>query len=153
MTTLDTTRRTLAQARRMPQWQRLIDSIHKAQEAKGYPGRQFGADEMRSFGETLIGKPAEYIGRGYTPRAQDFAAYWVARQETDHSDGATSVRYVLKAVYGDDLANVHTITDSNEAMELRGEPWETCVDPSPEWEAATALDFIRRANNQAGRTA
>jgi hypothetical protein len=147
--TPDTTRRTLADARRAPQWQRLIDSIHKAQAAKGYAGRQFGEAEMGFFGSTLIGLPVEKPGRGYTPRAADFAAYWVERQETDHSDGTVSVRYVLKAVYGDDLANVHTIASStDDATEAE---WAASVDPTPEWDAATALDFVRRAAFQTGR--
>ncbi|WP_217181599.1 hypothetical protein [Streptomyces sp. AC495_CC817] len=148
MKSLDTARRTLAQARRMPQWQRLIDSIHKAQEAQGFPGRQFGADEMRFFGETLIGKPVEVNTRdAATPEAarRGFAAYWVARQVTDHRDGSQSVRYVLKAVYGDDLASVFTIAETDHS--------DDSVNPSPEWDAATALEFIRRANHQTGRRA
>lgn len=147
--TYDTTRRTLAEARRSPQWQRLIDSIHSAQAAKGYAGRQFGEAEMRAFGATLIGMPVEKVGHGYTPRAADFAAYWVERQETEHNDGTTSVRYVLKAVYGDDLANVNTIADTL----TDGTPaeWAASVDPTPEWDAATALDYVRRAQFQAGR--
>jgi len=139
---MDAKRRTLAQAKRSPQWQRLIDSIHKAQEAKGYPGRQFGAAEMRYFGATLIGMPAERVNWG-TRNPQDFAAYWVERQAFDHSDGSQSVRYVLKVVYGNDLANVNTITQSDET--------ESTFDPSPEWDATTALDFVRRAHSQTGR--
>lgn len=134
--------RTLAQARRMPQWQRLIDSIHKAQEAKGFAGRQFGADEMRFFGETLIGKPVEKVASGYTPSAKDFAAYWVARQETEHSDGSHSVRYVLKAVYGDNLAWVYTIAETEFSDES--------VNPTAEWDESTALEFVRRAQHQTG---
>lgn len=141
MSTLDTARHTLAQARRMPQWQRLIDSIHKAQEAKGYDGRQFGKGEMSFFGETLIGKPAEVNG------PNGFAAYWVARQVTDHSDGSESVRYTLKAVYGDDLANVHTIKDTTED----GTPFEDTLNPSAEWDARKAREYIARASHQIGR--
>lgn len=142
MNAYDTTRRTLAQARRIPAWQRLIDSIHKAQEAEGYAGRQFGADEMRFFAETLIGVPVEKVNPR-TMDARDFAAYWVARQVTDHSDGSQSVRYVLKVVYGDNLANVHTIADSGFGAES--------VNPSAGWEEATALDFVKRAHFQGER--
>ena len=131
---IDTKRRALAQARRMPVWQRLIDSIHLAQTRAGYDGRHFGPEEMRHFGATLIGKPAENVGT--TPA--DFAAYWIERQALTHSDGSASVSYVLKAVYGDNLADVHTISRAD------------MLDPSPEAEAATALDYVRRAHSQAG---
>lgn len=135
---IDTTRRTLAQARRIPAWQRLIDSIHAAQAAKGYAGRQFGKDEMRAFGETLIGKPVEKVGAMDKP--ENFAAYWVARQVFDHSDGSQSVRYVLKVVYGDNLANVHTIADA------RLSDAEDAAE-----DERTAREFIRRAQHQTGR--
>jgi hypothetical protein len=138
----DTTRRTLAQARRAPQWQRLIDSIHKAQAAKGFEGRHFGAAEMESFGETLIGMPAE-VGayRG------NFAAYWVARQDFEHSDGTHTVTYKLRAIYADDLADVQTIADASASDAYTDA--ETAA-YTPEWDAATALDFVRRARFQTG---
>lgn len=136
MDKLDTTRRTLAQVKRSPQWQRLIISIHNAQEAKGYEGRQFGADEMRFFGATLIGVPVEKVAPA---GPKDFAAYWVERQSLEHSDESTSVRYVLKSVHGDDLATVYAIDESE---------WFA---PSGDMDQATALDFVRRANFQTGR--
>jgi hypothetical protein len=150
--TPDHTRRTLAQARRSPQWQRLIDSIHKAQAAKGYDGRQFGAAEMEHFGETLVGMPVERTVSSYradtlAERRAGFAAYWVARQVNNHSDETESVRYVLKAVYGDDLANVHTIAE--ETAHTTGYDGTGTV-LTPEWDAVTALDFVRRAAFQTG---
>jgi hypothetical protein len=135
----DTTRRTLAQVDRCPQWQRLIVSIHKAQEKKNYAGRQFGAAEMRHFGETLIGMPVEYVDRHSPAKPEHFSAYWVARQTFTHSDGAESVTYALKAIYGDDLAEVYGI----DRLDL--------TDPTPAEDAAAALDYMRRANLQIGR--
>lgn len=121
----------------MPQWQRLIDSIHKAQDAAGYDGRQFGPDEMRFFGASLIGKPVERIARSKSPR--DFGAYWVERQTLTHSDESVTVAYALKAVYGDALHKVETIAR------------EELVSPTPAADAAMALDFVRRAHSVAGR--
>lgn len=134
--TTGTTRRTLAQAMRMPQWRRLIDSVHQAQAAQGFEGRQFGKDEMRFFGSSLIGKPVTHVQK----TADEFSAYWVERQELELSDGAHSVRYVLKAIYGDNLANVRTITMSPILM-----------DPTPAADASTAAEFIARARNLAGK--
>lgn len=141
----DTTRRTLAQAGRMPQWRRLMSAVNAAQAAKGWPSRHFSAEDARAFGETYIGKPWEKVGRGYAPKPEDFAVYWVVRQEFEHSDGSTDVVYKLKAVYGDDLATVHTIAASEFGAES--------INPTPEWEEATALDFIRRAEFQGGKSA
>lgn len=138
--TLDVLLRTLTQARRIPAWQRLIDSIHLAQTRAGYAGRHFGPDEMRHFGATLIGKPAENVAHG-TGKPADFAAYWIERHALSLSDGSLGVSYVLKAVYGDNLADVHTISRAD------------MLDPSPEAEAAAALDYVRRAHSQAGRRA
>ncbi|WP_162815527.1 hypothetical protein [Microbacterium arborescens] len=138
MPTLDTTRRTLSQVRRMPQWQRLIDSIHKAQEAAGYDGRHFGRAEMRAFGATLIGKPAEHVAYA-TRKPEDFGAYWVERQTLTHSDDSVTVDYVLKAVYGDALERVETIAR------------ESMHQPTPAQDAAMAADFAARAQAVAGR--
>lgn len=140
-TTPDTTRRTLAQAKRMPQWARLITSIHNAQEAKGYAGRQFGPAEMRHFGETLIGKPVERTDRHYPAKPEHFAAYWVARQTFTHSDGTEDVTYALKAVYGHDLADVRPIDR------------QTLTDPTAAEDEALALDYVRRAAFQTGANA
>lgn len=136
-TKFDTTRHTLALAMRRPQWQRLITSIHKAQEAKGYDGRQFGKDEMRFFGARLIGTPVEKVARSKDPR--EFECYWVERTSVEHSDETVSVRYTLKAVYGDDLANVHMIAESE---------WFA---PSGDMDETTALDFVKRSHFQTGR--
>lgn len=135
MVRIDYTRRTLAQARRAPQWGRLIDTIHKAQEAAGYGGRQFGAAEMRHFGATLVGMPQEtpYGGR----------VYWAERQEFEHSDGTVSVHYVVKAWDADNPANVDTIYST---------PYEEyLVDPTPEQDDKAAQDAARRAAFQVGR--
>ncbi len=124
----------------MPQWQRLIDGIHAAQAAAGYDGRQFGADEMRFFGASLIGKPSERVDyRTRDPR--DFDAYWVERQSLTHSDASVTVAYALKAVYGDALHKVETIAR------------EELVSPTPAEDAAIALDFVKRAHSVAGRAA
>ena len=137
-----TQRRTLAQARRAPQWQRLIDSIHKAQEAAGYAGRQFGEAEMQHFSAELVGMPQE-VG---AYRGQ-FAAYWVERTVFEHSDGTESITYALKCVYGDNLASVERIADAT-AHTTGYDGAEPAA--TPEWEAATALDFINRAKFQTG---
>lgn len=135
---LDTTRRTLSQAHKMPQWQRLIDSVHNAQGEASYRGRQFGLAEMRHFGATLIGKPVEHSD--YPIKAKDFSVYWVERQSLTYSTGEIMVRYVLKAVYGDDLARVETLTE------------QVLEDPSDKEDQGTAIEFVRRANFQVGRT-
>lgn len=122
-TVYDTDRHTLAQAKRMPQWQRLITTVHKAQEAAGYEGRQFGQAEMQHFGSTLIGKPVERVARG---KVTEFRVYWVERQTN-----GSSVRYVLKSVGGGDLRNPETIVD------------RFLEDPSAEDDEATALEFVK----------
>jgi hypothetical protein len=134
--TTDTTRRTLAQARRMPQWARLMYSIHNAQAAKGYAGRYFSAAEMKFFNETLIGKPVELVAHTKDPR--DFSAHWVARQVFENADGGVSVRYALKAVYGDNLANVNTLDELH------------LEDPTTAEDQAAAAEYVRRANFQTG---
>lgn len=134
---IDTTRRTVAQARRMPAWQRLITTVHAAQEAKGYEGRQWGAQEVRYFRETLIGKPVELAANSWRT---EFACYWVVRQVNEHSDGSESIRYALKAVYGDDLANVRTIDDA----------WAGGNDSAED--ERLAREFITRAQHQTGVT-
>jgi hypothetical protein len=138
MPTHDTTRRTLSQVRRMPQWQRLIDSVHKAQELAGYDGRQFGRDEVEHFGSTFIGKPVEHVAR-QSRKPEDFAASWVERQAVEMS-GETFVTYVLKTVYGDALAEVKTINRSEPAAGL-----------TPSQDAALAAEFVSRSMWVAGR--
>lgn len=128
MTATDTTRRTVTEARRAPQWQRLIDSIHKAQEAKGYAGRMFGADEARFFGLTLIGMPS----------TRSDAAYWVERHSLTHSDESITVAYMLKVVYYDNLAQPHTVAEI------------MLEDTTPEQEAETATEYVARAGWQTG---
>lgn len=125
--------RTLAQARRAPQWQRFIDSLHAAQERAGFAGRQFGTREMQSFGETLVGMPQE--------APYGAAIYWAARQENEHSDGSVSVRYVLKVWRPAESAHVETITEDYLPEGF-----------TPEDDAAMALDFARRAAFQIGGT-
>jgi hypothetical protein len=138
---IDVTRRTVAQARRAPQWQRLIDSVHAAQAAAGYAGRQWGAAEVEHFQETLIGMPYS------TPYAAE--TYWVARTVFPHSDGTESVTYRIKVVRGDALERVDTIADA--VAHTTGYDGADTVS-TPEWEAATALDMIRRAAFLAGVT-
>ncbi len=134
MSTTDYTRRTVSAARRMPQWQRLIATIHPAQESAGYAGRHFGAGEIRSFGVSLIGRPVERVGASPV----EFAAFWVERQEYPYSDGRVSVNYVVKSVYGDGLANVHTLE-------------RTDLDTlTPAADAAAAVDAVNRAHFIAG---
>lgn len=142
MTNHDTTSRTLVQAYRMPQWQRLIDSIHAAQASKGYPGRQFGKGEMEWFGATLIGKPAVRPASANC----EFAAHWVERQSYEHSDGSESVRYVLKSVYGDNLAEVHTISE----WPMTKSGYAASVNITPEKDAKVAAEFVKRALHQIG---
>ena len=160
----DVTRRRLLLARKSPQWQRLIDTIHKAQEARGYESRHFAPDVLESFGETLVGFPAEVPASA----GREFAAYWVVRQVTSYayplrsSDrGSSSVRYVLKAVYADDLAHVHTIADEWRNCEFDADddsaPGTYFATPSLSereelraWEERTARDFVARKNHQNG---
>lgn len=132
--TTDTTPRTLSQARRMPQWQRLIDSVHLAQAAQGFDGRQFDAKAVEFFRATLIGKPIEQVGAA----ADDFSVYWVERQELEHTDSA-SVRYVVKMVRGDNLAKVETVSD------------EILESPTADEDRHAALEFIQRARKLAGK--
>lgn len=129
-----TTRRTVSQARRAPQWARLIDTIHKAQEDAGYAGRQFGADEMRFFGASLVGMPWEM--------PQGRRAYWVERQSNEHSDGSVSAVYVVKAWDASAPANVETIHRPDVA--------EYLTDPTAAEDEAAALDAVRRAAFQVG---
>jgi hypothetical protein len=124
-------RRTLAEAMRAPQWHRLIVTIHKAQEAAGFDGRHFGADEMRFFGETLVGMPWEL------PEAK--RVYWTARQELVHSDGTRSVRYVVKCWDSETPAIVDTIAES-----------ESVWNPTEEEDAALLRDYAARAAFQVG---
>lgn len=126
----DTTLRTIAEARRAPQWARLIDSIHAAQEAQGYPGRQFGATEMQFFGASLVGMPES------TPYAAD--TYWVERQSLEHSDGSVTVWHALKVVRGDALHKVDTIARE----ELHA--------PTPDQEQSARRDAIARIRSLAG---
>lgn len=102
--TKSTTSRTLSQSRRMPQWRRLIDSVHLAQTAQGFDGRQFDPEAMEFFQATLIGTPIEHVRE----RADEFSVYWVERQELEHG-GSTTVRFVVKMVRGDNLAKVETV--------------------------------------------
>jgi hypothetical protein len=129
-------RYTLAQARRAPQWRRLIDTVHAAQAAAGYEGRQFGAAEMEHFGATLVGMPWEMP---YSRRA-----FWAERQSNDHSDGTTTVHYVVKAWDADEAPKVETIWTT---------PYEEwMIDPTPEQDEAAALDALGRAAFQVGGT-
>lgn len=138
-TTPDTTRRTLAQAKRMPQWQRLITTVHKAQEAQGYEGHEFGAAEMKHFDATLIGRPVTTVVLSSSTK-EEFECYWVERASFEHSDRTCSITYRLKAVYGTDLATVVKV-DASEIMH----------NPTTEEDQATALEFVRRARTLAGR--
>ncbi len=124
---------TLAQAHKVVQWERLIVTIHKAQEAANYAGRQFGADEMRFFGASLIGLPREM--------RHGNRVYWVERQTMEHSDHSESVSYALKVWDSSDAKNVETIERS-----------EPLFDPTPAEDQALALDFARRAAFQVGAT-
>lgn len=160
----DCQRRTLATARRSANWQRLIDTIHLEQGKRGYESRQFAPDVMRYFGETLIGFPREHV----TGDASTFAAYWVVRQVSSYmpayrsgESGHSFVRYVLKAVYGDDLANVHTIADESHHCDFDAEdfsePGTYGATPNAEqraelraWDESTARAFVARKNHQFG---
>lgn len=133
--------RTLAEARRAPQWQRFIDTLHKAQEAAGYDGRQFGKAEMQHFGALLVGMPQE------APRGR--AVFWAERTVFEHGDGTESITYALKSWHAEDPANVDRIADAT--AHTTGYDGAGTV-ATPEWDAATALDFARRAAFQVGAT-
>jgi hypothetical protein len=132
-TTDHTRRRTIAEAMRVPEWRELIESVHAGQEAAGYDGRQFGPDEMRFFGATLVGTP--------WPLPYSRRVYWVERTSLLHSDESTSVRYALKVWDGDTPAKVETI-----AEEFIGQ------DPTPEVDDMAARVFVERAAFQIGVT-
>lgn len=160
----DMTRRELLLARRSPNWQRLIDTVHKAQELRGYESRHFAPDVVESFGESFIGYPAEVLKSA----SREFAAYWVVRQVSSYSpalrsgeSGHSFVQYKLKAVYGDDLACVHTIAEETFVCEFDAEddsaPGTYLATPSlaqreelRAWEERTARDFVARKNHQIG---
>lgn len=124
--------RTLAQARRAPQWQRLIDSLSAAEMRAGFSGRQFGRREMESFRSRLVGMPWE------APFSA--AVYWAERMENEHSDGSIDVLYVVKVWRPGESALTERIA----------EQWIPSEDYTPQLDADTALDFARRAAFQVG---